>query len=214
MKPLYEQTWFVAFVTFLRKWNWFERWIWGYSLNMEDFVRNCAEELRDNKLPFAFMNVKPVSVVLLRFGFTPYFKEWETGYYAEVLKDNPGVSPEAIKGTYKQIPLKHSWLNGTVALWNPWVTKYPNAGLMFQLLISFKWIIPIPWVSFGYRFNKQKYFQFGLGWSPQWRNYNNRHPGDTSVQAVLSGKFRIGDYVGELGWNPGSEVYGYWEGVV
>jgi hypothetical protein len=215
MEPLYENEMFIIIVNGLRKWPWFEKWIWGYSKNMEDFVRNPAEELRDNFFPFAIQNVKPISVVLLRFKFNNFVKEWEQGYFAETLKDNPILTPDMIRGTYKLIPLIHSWFGSRIGLWNPWITKYPNAGFMFQLLISWKYYaIPIPWISLGLRFNKQKYFQFGFGWSPQWKNYNNRYPGDTSINAVWSAKFRIGVYMKELSWNPGSEVYGYWEGTV
>jgi hypothetical protein len=216
MTPLYEQKWFIAIITQCRKSAWFDRWIWGYSANMEDFVRNSGEELRDNFFPFAVMNVSnPTSVALIRLGFTPYSKDKEQDYFNEVMAAYPQVTPDMIRGTYKRIPLDYSILYDRIGIWNTWVTKYPNAGFMFQLLASFKWgFIPIPFVAMNIRFSKVKYFQFGFGWSPQWRNYNGRYPGDESTQAVLSAKFRIGSYLKELEWNPGSEVYGYWEGAV
>ena len=82
MDPLYKQAWFTALITWCRKFTWFERWVWGYSQNMEDFVRNPAEELRDNFPPFAFMDVKnPMSVFLIRFNFIPFAFEKEQEYF-------------------------------------------------------------------------------------------------------------------------------------
>lgn len=216
MKPLWEQAWFINTIAFCRESALFERWIWGYSKNMEDLCRNPAEELRDNFPPFAFMNVKrPTSILLLRIGLKPFKQEREQEYFDDVISTYPRITPDMIRGSYKIIPLDHVYLNGRIGLWNPWVTKYPNAGLMFQLLVCWKWgFIPIPFISLGIRFSKVKFFQFGAGWSPQWRNYNGRYPGDTSTQAVMSGACRFGDFLDDIAWNPGSIVYGYWEGGV
>ena len=220
MAHLYEYGWFINFINWLRnKSSWFEKYGWGKSKNIEDFVRNPFEVLRDTCFPFVFENVKPFSF-LIRIGYIPYKKSLETEYYAEI-ENNTSVDASLDHGTY------HQYYNGkslgfSIGKWriidlivSKWITKYPNAGFMFQILFSMKYyIIPIPFISMGIRFTRSRYFQLGLGWSPQWKNYNNEYPGDTSIQAVMSGKFRLGYYNDELEWNPGSEVYGYWEGNV
>jgi len=223
VKYLYEQSWFISMVTLLNNhWSWWKRWVWGYSVSMEDFVRNPAEELRDNFPPFAFQNVKPFSV-LLRMMYIPYKFELEDKYLVQIYQDCPGIDLANCRGTYKShFPAgkkTFGFSEGGCRIIDlavsEWITKYPNAGFMLQFLISMKWkVIPIPFISMGLRFSRSKYFQFGLGWAPQWKNYLGKYPGDTSINAALSGKFRIGDYKGELQWNPGSEVYGYWEGTV
>jgi hypothetical protein len=226
MTPLYEQKWFCDFINWLRKKSpWFERWGWGYSVNMEDFVRNSFEEFKDNFFPFAVKNVNPISIFLLRTGYIGYNKDLEEEYYKETLTDNPLLTKDKIIGTYKPIPSEYlkrrikikigKWVIFDLPIWNKWYTKFPNATFMLQLIICWKYYgIPLPWLSFVIRINKRKYIQVGLGYGPQWRNYNNRYPDDTSINAILSGKFRIGSYTKELEWNPGSEVYGFWEGGV
>lgn len=222
MKHLYEQEWFINFINYLRSNSkWFEKYGWGKSINMEDFVRNPFEYLRDHSFPFVIKKVKPFSF-LIRVGYIPYSIDLEEEYLKQINDDlNGNVNLEFCKGTYKQyydgksLGFKIKKYKIIDLILSKWITKYPNAGFMLQFLISMKWyIIPIPFISLGLRFTKQKYFQFGFGWAPQWHNYAGEFPGDTSIDAALSAKLRIGDYKGELGWNPGSEVYGYWEGNV
>ena len=220
MSHLYEQSWFINFINWLKsKSTWFNIYGWGKSKNMEDFVRNPFEVLRDNCFPFVIQDVKSYSF-LSRFGFIPYKKELEIEYYADI-ENNTKVDSNLTTGTYhkyydgKSLGFTIGKLRIIDLILSKWVTKYPNAGFMFQLLISMKWyVIPIPFISMGIRFTKLRYFQFGFGWGPQWKNYNGEHPGDTSIVAAMSGKFRIGYYNDELEWNPGSEVYGFWEGSV
>lgn len=219
--PLYEQNWFIKFITWCRKWGWFDKYIYGKSLNIEDFTRNPAEVLRDTYFPFVIQNVKAYSI-LLRCGFIPYTKERENDYYNDILDFKKIDSlPESVKNTYKKY-YDGKTLGFNSGKWRivdlaatKWITKYPNAGFMFQILISMKYkVIPIPFIAMGIRYSKCKYFQFGFGWSPQWKNYLGKYPGDTSVTAVFSAKFRLADYSDELAWNPGSEVFGYYEGNV
>jgi len=226
MKPIYEQYWFCNLISWLNDHSeWFKKYGWGKSKNMEDFTRNPFEVLRDNYFPFCIKNVKPFSIFIFRMLYIPYSENKEHEYIKEVLTDNPNVKESEIIGTYHPVPIYYndpnykikriSFGNGIfdLCMFNKWYSKYPNAGLMLQLAFSFKYyIIPFPWVSAGIRFSKKKYFQFGLGWGPQFENYD----GSASLKynASLSAKFRIADYAGELNWNPGSEVYGFWEGLV
>ena len=220
MKHLYEYEWFINFITYLRKhWAWFEKYGYGKSKNIEDFTRNPFEVLKDNCFPFVIQDVKAYSL-LLRCGYIPYSKDKETEYYAEI-ENETKVDANLTTGTYHKIYDGKS-LGFNIKKWriidvvaSKWITKYPNAAFMFQILICMKYkVIPIPFISMGIRFTKLRYFQFGFGWGPQWKNYNGEHPGDTSIVAAMSGKFRIGYYNDELEWNPGSEVYGFWEGSV
>jgi hypothetical protein len=212
MKPLHEQTWFTNTVNRLRQHSpWFERWGWGYSKDMADFVDNPFEELRDHHFPFCFTNVKPTSL-LLRIGFVPFTEENESAY-----KQSFPFAAN-FKKHYDFPARVFAWGNNfwqSDIGWGPWKTKYPNATFMFQLILSFKWhVLPIPFIACNFRTNPRTYWQFGIGWGPQWKNYNNRFPGDTTINAVLCGKFRHATYSSEAAKNPGSEVYGYWEGDV
>jgi hypothetical protein len=220
MTHLYERQWFIDSINWLRDNSpWFEKYGYGKSKNIEDFVRNPFEVMRDTCFPFVIQNVKAYSL-LIRCGYIPYKKELENKYYAEI-ENNTNVDANLTTGSYFKIYDGKS-LGFNINKWriidivtSKWITKYPNAAFMFQILLSMKWyIIPIPFISMGIRFTKARYFQLGFGWSPQWKNYANEYPGDNSIQAVMSGKFRIGYYNDELEWNPGSEVYGFWEGTV
>lgn len=217
---LYEKQWFINFINNLRKKSpWFERWGWGYSVNMEDLVRNPFEEFSDHFFPFCIRNVKAYSL-LLRCGYIPYKPGWERLYILDIKKRFPLLMLLPTAGTYrahrsgKSFGMSIGRYRIFDIIASEWVTKYPNALLMFQISICLKWFIPIPCISFGLRFKKTKYLQIGFGWGPQWHNYLGRYPGDTSMNARFGAKLRIGDYLGELSWNPGSEVFGFWEGNV
>lgn len=220
---LHDKTWFINFITYLREhWAWFEKYGWGKSQNMEDFVRNSFEVLRDNCFPFVIKDVKPYSL-LLRCGYIPYDKGLEDDYLLQIDEDMKGkVDLSKCVGTYhkhydgKSLGFNIGKYRIIDLIASKWITKYPNAAFMFQILVSMKWkVIPILFVSAGLRYSRTKYFQFGLGHAPQWSqreeviNQENK-----IIDASLSAKLRIGDYEGELQWNPGAEVYGFWEGTV
>ena len=216
MKPIYEQEWFIKTVTWLNdNWPWWKKQIWGYSINMEDFVRNPSEELRDNCFPFCFKDVNPKSL-LLRIGFIPYIDDF--AHKREYAKYS------SVPGTYRihydflakiKTWKKDIYRNSDIG-YGKWKTKYPNATFMFQAIISWKCgFIPILFLACNFRTSALEYWQFGIGWGPQWANYNGRHPEDEGkINAVLCGKFRHADYSSESAWNPDSEVYGYFEGDV
>lgn len=211
MKP-WEWAWFQKLIAFLRKWAWFEKWGYGYSKDLEDFVHNPFEELRDNSFPFCFRDVDPKSL-LIRFRFIPYLKHREEWY----------AKYSSVPGTYRLHYDFPAWVKtfgneltlGSDIGYGKWKSKYPNATVAFQLILSWWHLIPIPFFSLSIRLNELSYLQFGAGWGPQWANYNGRHPEeDGKVNAVLCGKFRYVDYAAELKRNPDSEVYGYFEGDV
>ncbi|MCE5226775.1 MAG: hypothetical protein LLG05_13085 [Porphyromonadaceae bacterium] len=219
MKTLYEQQWFINSVNWLRKHSdFFEKYGYGKSQNVEDFIRNPFEVLRDNCFPFVVKNVKPFSI-LLRCGFKPYQETRQEEYYAEIKEAFPNVNPDNYWWTYhkyefkkgKRLFIGNDKFHHIDLIVSEWVTKYPNAAFMFQLLVNLKYyIIPIPFVAIGVRYSKTRYFQLGMGWGTQWQR-----PGvDDTKCAVLCGKFRFAGYEKELEWNPNSEVFGYWEGNV
>lgn len=218
MKPLYEQTWFINSINWLREHStFFEKYGWGKSKNMEDFVRNPFEVMRDTCFPFVIKNVKPFSL-LLRCGFKPYMDTRQAEYYADIKSEFPNVDPVMCQMTYhkhefkkgKQFFLGNDKFHYVDFIVSEWVTKYPNAAFMFQILVSMKYyVIPILFISMNIRYAKSKYFQFGLGWAPQWQNSGV----DETKCAVMCGKIRLSGYEKELEWNPNSEIYGYWEGT-
>lgn len=214
VKHLWEQSWFCNTVNWLNEhWPWWKTYIWGNSISMEDFVRNPAEVLRDNCFPFVIKNIKPYSVFNLRLGYKPYNAEKVNEYLADGASHGYTLSPY----TYWSVPLGDKrkviwnikdWAIFDLRVWNNFCTKYVNSFMFFQLIVSMKWFIPIPYIVFCCRFTKEFYFQFGLGYSPQFQK-DSLEVYDT----VLTGKFRIADHKSESAWNP-SDVYGYWEGTI
>jgi hypothetical protein len=194
-------------------WEWWNKYIWGNSMNMEDFVRNPCEVLRDNCFPFVIKNVNPYSLFNLRIGYK-YFQESKVQDY---LDDGAEAGYELSKYTYwnvlmgdhwKLIWKIKDWAICDLRIWNKFWTKYVNAFIFFQIILSFKWFIPIPYFVFCLRFTKERYFQSGIGYSPQFQAGSIE-----KYDTVLTGKFRIADHKSESAWNP-SDVYGYWEGTI
>ena len=137
--------------------------------------------------------------------------------YRRDLEDGVAHGYELDSNTYWDVPLGDKrkliwkikdWAIFDLRVWNIFWTKYVNAFMFFQILLSIKWFIPIPYFVFCFRFSKERYFQFGFGYSPQF------HLGSLDVyDTVLTAKFRIADHKSESAWNP-SDVYGYWEGTI
>ena len=222
MTPLHQQQWFIDTVTFCRKWKWFDTYIYGKSKDMEDFVRNPAEVLRDEVPPFVFKDVSaPKSLLLLRLGYIPYYPLLMSQYLKEI-REFCGFWPNAITGTYHKVDVGTNGKTFTIKdltydiLWNnPWCTKYPNAAVMIQLACSFKNHMPIPWFGMTIHYSRDKYFQFGIGWGPQRQGYLD--PTKTGIEtgwdASLNWKFRLASYLDELRTNPGAEVFWVYEGT-
>jgi hypothetical protein len=195
---LWTYNWFILFIAWCRKWSWFDTYIYGKSLNLEDFVRNPAEVFRDVYPPFIIKDIKSYSIINWRLFYIPF---------------NPNVNVpncwEVPMGKHKLVCKIGNWVISDLRLFNPFWTKFCNCGFFFQLALSFKYyIIPIPYISLCIRFSKYKYFQFGIGWGAESHLVANR------VDAVLCGKFR---YINqktsnEVDWNP-SDVIDYYEGT-
>ncbi len=66
---LWELKWFQDFIAWCRRWEWFDAKIYGKSEDLEDFVRNPAEVLRDTTFPFVIKNVDAYSIANLRIGY-------------------------------------------------------------------------------------------------------------------------------------------------
>jgi hypothetical protein len=192
---IWNKQWFINLIARLRKWQWFDTYIYGKSVDLEDFVRNPAEVLRDTYFPFIIKNVKTISVINLRCG------------YKSAL-NNPTVKNCWLvpMGDRKYVWEGKEWVYADLRVWNPWQTKYANAAFFIQFALSFKGWIPIPYVSLSVKIVPW-YFQFGLGWADELRP-------DGSHDAVLCAKFR---FVNEVKSNEAvlnySDVLGYYEGT-
>ncbi len=212
MKP-WEWLWVQRTIDFMRKWSFFDTYIWGLSINYEDLFRNPAEVLRDNCFPFVIKNIKPYSLFNLRLGYKYFQAEKISEYLDEGTAHGYTLAPN----TYWSVPLGDkrvlnwkikNWSVFDLRVWNKFWTKYVNAFMFFQIIVSMKWFIPIPYFVFCFRPTREWYFQFGLGYSPQFQK-DSLEKYDT----VMTAKFRIADHKSESAWNP-SDVYGYWEGTI
>ena len=195
----WEYKWYQNFITFCRKWKWFDTYIYGKSINLEDFVRNPAEVLRETYFPFIIKEVKSYSVINLRLGYIPYNKD--------VMIKNCWEVP---MGDRKYIWKGTKYVIADLRLGNPWWTKFCNSIFFFQIALSFKYYIPIPYVSLNFRLGEYKYFQFGLGWGPEVQSQSG-----IKNCAVFCAKLR---YVNqktsnENEWNP-TDIIGYYEGTI
>lgn len=214
---IYEKKWFINLVERLRKWDWFDKYIYGYSKNIEDFVRNPAEVFFLKY--FSIKECIGVTLLSLRIGFKEYKKELQNEYNSDVLKyfDNDILPPET-ENTYAEMPsrrlprIKIPFTNW-VLLDATWIekfnTKYPNSLISLHIGFCKKGWIILPFICFVFRFCPTKYFQSGIGWAPE-VYYEDSKWSFKYGSSFL--KFRIGNYEKELEWNPGLEVYGYWEG--
>jgi hypothetical protein len=185
---IYEQSWFIKFITFMRKFKWFEKYVWGRSTSMQDFSRNPFEVLWET---LAIPNVKPYSLILIRIGFLKFDPAIEGSW---------DFDSKVGKGFRFSIG---KWKN-YIGLFIPFLTKFPNNFFAFQIIVSMKGWIPIPCVTLVLRFTSKRYFQFGLGMAPDmvggiWK-------------ALIYAKFRITNEDRERILNPSDSV-GYYDGT-
>jgi len=212
--PLWKQHWFSVTVNWLNDhWPWWKQYIYGKSINLEDFVRNPAEILRDTCFPFVINDVKAISLIILRVVYKYFQSDLVNEYIEEGKKDKVVIYP----GTYWNVPMgekrkwiikKEKWALWDIRIWNQFWTKFCNCFLFLQIVLSIKWFIPIPYIAFNLRFSKESYFQFGFGYSPQFKEGSS-----TEYNTILTAKFRIASHKEEATWNPG-DVYGFWEGTI
>jgi hypothetical protein len=189
---LWEYIWFQDFIWWCRKWDWFDTYIYGLSYDLEDFVRNPAEVLRDTHFPFCIRGVKSYSLVNLRIGYLSAL------YNPDRL--NCWLVP---MGNRKFVWEEEKWTIVDLRVFNPWYTKFCNAVFFFQIAVSLKYYIPIPYISMCIKIDPW-YFQFGLGWGAE-----------RGGRAILCGKFRFVNEKtsNEAILNP-SDVLGYYEGTI
>lgn len=196
---LWEYKWFQNFITWCRKWNWFDQYIYGKSIDLEDFVRNPAEVFRDTYFPFIIKNVKSYSVFNLRCG------------YIASAKAPPSPQVWVVPmGDRKLVWAGDKWTIIDLRIFNPWYTKFCNAMFFIQFAVALKYyIIPIPYVSMCIKIVPW-YFQFGLGWGPEVKSASG-----TENCAVLCAKLRFvnEETSNEAKLNPG-DVLGYYEGTI
>ena len=193
---LWEYIWFQNFITWCRKWKWFDQYGYGLSKDLEDFCRNSFEVMRDTYFPFIVRNVNAKSIFNLRIGYIDY-----------TLNSSPSGSWSVPMGDRKIVWKVGRWVLADLRIWNPWWTKYCNSIFFLQLAISFKYyIIPIPYISMCIKIAPW-YFQFGIGWGPEIQK-------DGTYNAVLCGKFRFVNErtSNEAILNP-TDTLGYWEGT-
>lgn len=200
MKHIWEQTWFIKFITWCRKWKWFDENIYGKSFNLEDFVRNPAEVLRDKYFPFVVKDIKPISVFNLRCGYRSALNNPEV----------PNCYLVPMGNKRRLIWEGKEWVYADLRIWNKWCTKFCNSMFFLQFAVSLWHYIPIPYISMCIKIMPW-YFQFGLGWGPELRKATPVEYYDT----VLCAKFRFVNEVksNEAILNP-SDVSGYYEGTI
>lgn len=189
---MWKYKWYQNYVDFMRRWKWWDTYIYGKSLNYEDYYRNPAEVLRDTYFPFIIKGVKAYSIFNLRCGYIPSEKA--------VPSPQVWVVPMGDKGYRFGIG---NWIIFDLRWLNPWYTKFCNAMFFLQFAVSLKHYIPIPYISMCIKIVPW-YFQFGLGWGAE-----------TSGNAILCFKFRFVNEKtsNETQWNP-SDVTGYREGTI
>lgn len=185
---LWTYKWFQNLINYLRGWAWFDFYIYGKSVDLEDFVRNPAEILR-NYFPFTIKNVKAISIFNLRCGYRSALNNSD--------KPNCWLVP---MGKRAYIWEGKEWVYSDLRIWNPFYTKYCNAMFFIQLATPFYISMCIkiaPW-----------YFQFGFGWAGEVQL-------DGTFNGVLCGKFRFVNErtSNEAILNP-TDILGYYEGTI
>lgn len=168
---IWEKTWFVNLIAFCRKWEWFDRYIYGKSLSVEDFVRNPCDELWK---ALAIKDIRPLSLI----NFRIYFVR---------------------EGSPKWFDIKFC---------SPWVTKFSNAWLWFQISLCMKGWLPLPCIMIHFRPMYHWYWQGALGIAPE------LYP-DGHFDGLLYAKFRfVNDKTSnETEWNP-TDQKGWNEGGI
>jgi len=191
--------WFQNFITWCRKWTWFDTYIYGKSTSLEDFCRNPGEVFRDTYFPFIIKNVKSYSVFNLRCGYLSALNNPS--------QPNCWLVPMGMRRKY--IWEGKKWAYADLRVLNPWYTKFCNAAFFLQFAISLKYYIPIPYVSMCIKIAPW-YFQFGLGWGPEVVTSSGQ-----KNCAVLCAKLRL---VNEKTSNEAilnnTDIKGYFEGTI
>lgn len=214
---IYEKNWYIKLVETLRKWKWFDKYIYGRSKNIEDFYRNPGEVFFQE-----YCSLKEcigVTLLSLRLGFKNYKKELMDEYNSDILKYfDTNKLPVEVGNTYQEVPSRRlprikilftNWVLLDATWFEKFYTKYPNSLLSLHIGFCKRKLIILPFICFVFRFWPTMYFQTGFGWAPE--SYCEGTKWDYKY-GMLFFKLRIGNYKKELEWNPGLEVYGYWEG--
>jgi len=215
---LYEQQWFIDLVKWARKWNWFDKYIWGKSKNIEDFTRNPAEVFFEEYCSLK-EDVKGTTILSWRFGFKQYKEELIEDYKQDIREHmDIEILPDSVINTYVELPSRRlprikipftNWILFDATWLDKFNTKYTNSVLSFHIGYCRKGFIVLPFICFVIKFWPTKYFQTGVGWAPE--HYVDGTKNTFKLGSVFC-KLRFGNYDKELEWNPGLEVYGYWEG--
>lgn len=186
---LYEKEWFIKFVTYMRKFKWFDKYVYGNSTSIQDFSRNPFEVLWQT---LAVKDVKPYSVIFKRIGFLQY---------DPTVPGSFDFDSQCGKGIRFSIG---KWKN-YIGFFRPFITKFPNNFFSFQFIVSMKKWIPIPCVTIVLRFTTKRYFQFGFGMAPELFETNR-------YRALIYLKLRITHEDREKILNPADST-GYYDGT-
>jgi len=193
---LWEWIWVQKLLDWCRKWEWFDKNVWGNSTSYEDAIRNPCEVLFTTQPPFIIKNVKSICVFNIRCAYKSALNN----------PDVPNCKLIPMGDKRKIIIEGKEWVVADLRIWNKWCTKFANAGFFFQFVCSLWKYIPIPYISLHAKIAPW-YFQFAIGHAP------SLNP-DGSYSAILHGKFRFVNEVksNEAILNP-SDVMGYYEGI-
>jgi hypothetical protein len=197
----------------MRKFHWFNHYIWGYSKSYEDFFRNPAEVLLDEQL--CLKDVWGVTLLCCRFGFDRCSKRRRGEVYLRLLEyfsfDTMQVTQalEAIK----RLPFENVFDFGRnqVAILDKVYTRYPNAYFSINLVLCVKRSFPLmmlPGLYITWRFSPHRYAQTGWGFAPRYRE----SPWQFKLGGLALRPLTIMSYKSDLKWNPGSIAFEYEEG--
>lgn len=93
----------------------------------------------------------------------------------------------------------------------PWVTKFSNAWLWFQISVCFRWIIPIPCIMLHFRPTYHWYFQAALGMAPDLDT--SKVPSEWYCMPYAKFRFVNDKTSNEIIWNP-TDQRGWNEGGI
>ena len=96
-------------------------------------------------------------------------------------------------------------------LLSPWVTKFSNCWLWFQISVCFKWIIPIPCIMLHFRPTYHWYFQAALGMVPDLDS--SKVPSEWFCMPYAKFRFVNDATSNEIIWNP-TDQRGWNEGGI
>ncbi len=211
---LHEIKWLCRFVDWIRRFYWFNHYIWGQSKSFEDFFRNPAEVLLDEQL--CLRNIWGMTLFCCRFGFDRCSKRRRGEVYLRLLEYFSFDAMQATQalGAVKILPFENAFNFGRnqIVFLDKYYCKYPNAYLSINLILCIKRTLPfmmLPGICITWRFSSDRYLQIGIGFGPRYQEENSQWKFQVGG---LFARLTIMSYKSDLKWNPGNIAFEYEEG--